>query len=69
MRDRDRDRIVGMVCHNYWRVDMTDETRIYNCGGIPVELTLPEGELKKNNYLVPFQDVMHAIYKYGDRKT
>ncbi|MCK9326525.1 MAG: hypothetical protein M0P69_13625 [Bacteroidales bacterium] len=22
----------------------TDETRIYNCGGLPVELTLPEGE-------------------------
>jgi hypothetical protein len=48
---------------------MTDETRIYNCGGIPVELTLPEGDHKKNNYLVPFQDVMHAIYKVGDRKT
>lgn len=23
---------------------MRDETRLYNCGGIPVELTLPEGE-------------------------
>ena len=23
---------------------MTDETRLYNCGGLPVELTLPEGE-------------------------
>jgi len=21
-----------------------DETRLYNCGGLPVELTLPEGE-------------------------
>ena len=26
-------------------VDPTeDETRLYNCGGLPVELTLPEGE-------------------------
>ena len=25
---------------------MTDETRIYSCGGIPVELKLPEGEHK-----------------------
>ena len=23
---------------------MRDETRLYNCGGLPVELTLPEGE-------------------------
>lgn len=23
---------------------MSDETRVYNCGGLPVELALPEGE-------------------------
>ena len=46
-----------------------DETRLYNCGGIPVELILPEGEHKRNNHLVSFQDVLHAIYKVGDGKT
>lgn len=25
----------------------TDETRVYNCGGLPVEVTLPEGEHDK----------------------
>ena len=26
------------------RLAMRDETRLYNCGGLPVELTLPEGK-------------------------
>ena len=45
---------------------MTDETRLYNCGGLPVELTLPEGEHTKRNYVVPYQDVLSAIYRVGD---
>jgi len=48
---------------------MIDETRLYNCGGLPVELTLPDGEHTKINYVVPYQDVLSAIYKVGDGKT
>ena len=39
----------------------TDETRIYNCGGLPVELTLPEGEHDKN-----MQPHLNHISKTGE---
>jgi len=40
-----------------------DETRIYNCGGIPVELTLPEGE-HEENIGYPFEWAIELIPKF-----
>lgn len=45
-----------------------DETRIYNCGGIPVELTLPEGE-HEENWGYPFEfeiELVPKLAKYDD---
>jgi len=38
-----------------------DETRLYNCGGLPVSLTLPEGEHDKN-----MQPHLNHISKTGE---
>lgn len=37
-----------------------DETRLYDCGGIPVELTLPKGE-----HFIFLQEILHSIHKKG----
>ena len=59
---------------------MRDETRLYNCGGLPVELTLPEGEhnthlviLEEKECWVPYWRVNPLYGQCGepkfDRKT
>lgn len=51
----------------------TDETRIYNCGYLPVELTLPEGEHRvcilylHGEYNGMFEEEINLINKYGRR--
>lgn len=47
---------------------MTDETRLYNCGGLPVELTLPEGE-HEENWGYPFEweiELISELAEYDD---
>lgn len=43
-----------------------DETRLYDCGGIPVELTLPE-ESMKEHFVNKFDIFQYGIYEttYG----
>ena len=45
---------------------MKDNTRIYYCGGIPVTLPLPEGEIEKINAVYPFQEYLNFVYEFGD---
>ena len=45
-----------------------DETRLYNCGGLPVELTLPEGE-HEENWGYPFEweiELIPELAEYED---
>ena len=37
-----------------------DETRLYNCGGLPVELTLPEVKH------IGMDDKVYCMYEYGN---
>lgn len=46
---------------------MTDETRTYDCGGVPVELTLSEESYKEYDFHKHdvFQTVLDLIYEFG----
>jgi hypothetical protein len=39
---------LGVCMAGYMQRRSTDETRLYNAGGLPVELTLPKGEHEKD---------------------
>jgi hypothetical protein len=44
---------------------MRDETRIYNCGGLLVELTLPGGE-HEENWGYPFEWEMELVSELAE---
>lgn len=70
-------KLMKMNIHMF--VDPTeDETRLYNCGGLPVELTLPEGEHDKDilrdswgldgsHYFAPIEEEISYINKIGSK--
>lgn len=58
--------LLGFVCGDGV---MSDETRVYNCGGFPVELTLPEGEHDFYPFLhkeaFTFEDTIKRVVEFG----
>jgi hypothetical protein len=61
-----------------WMDSQFDETRLYNCGGIPVELTPPAGEHDKIilrdswcgcpiHYSAPIEEEIYYINQHGSK--
>lgn len=60
--------IVSTLNHRGLQMIGIDETRLYNCGGLPVELTLPEGE-HEENWGYPFEweiELVSELAEYED---